>query len=218
MWFPRLLPASPPKSPPKSHSKLQPDRSDAENDRHRLDEAQGFAQPMGPAGVRGCHGRARRHGQGLSRHGRAAARPQRTGDRPRLFEPALLRAAHDAAHVRGAGGFAGVHLHLCDARGEKPARRNGADPGARHPPVGADPRIPFLHGDVFPRALPRQRAGRGMRGGFRDLHQPGLEHGLFVLPIAAHGARTISTKWRADCASRDGRDSGSSKRPSPCRA
>ena len=36
--------------------------------------------------------------------------------------------------------------------------------------------------------FPGQPARRRMRGDLRDLHQPGLEHGLLVLPVAAHGA------------------------------
>ena len=66
--------------------------------------------------------------------------------------------------------------------------------------------------------FPGSDAWRGMRGDLRDLHQPGLEHGLLVLSVAAHACRTISTRSRAAFASRPGRDSGSSKRPSPCRA
>ncbi len=34
--------------------------------------------------------------------------------------------------------------------------------------------------------FPGNTLGRGTRGDFRDLHQSGLEHGLFLLPVAAH--------------------------------
>ena len=59
-------------------------------------------------------------------------------------------------------------------------------PAARHPAVGADPGLPLLHRDLLPQPFPRQHYGRGARGDLRDLHQPGLEHGLFLLPVAAH--------------------------------
>ena len=36
--------------------------------------------------------------------------------------------------------------------------------------------------------FPGKDAGRGIGGDLRDLHQPGLEHGLFLVPVASHGA------------------------------
>ena len=36
-----------------------------------------------------------------------------------------------------------------------------------------------------------------MRGDFRDLHQPGLEHGLLLLSVAAHACRATWTRSRA---------------------
>ena len=36
--------------------------------------------------------------------------------------------------------------------------------------------------------FPGNVMGAEMRGDLRHLHQPGLEHGVFVLPVAAHGA------------------------------
>ena len=60
------------------------------------------------------------------------------------------------------------------------------DPAARHPAVGADPGFPLLHRDLLSQPLPRQHHGGGARGHLRDLHQPSLEHGLFLLPVAAH--------------------------------
>ena len=58
----------------------------------------------------------------------------------------------------------------------------------RHPAVGADPRLHLDHRRVLPVAVPGQRAGRRIRGDLRDLHQPGLEHGVQLLPVAAHRA------------------------------
>ena len=43
-------------------------------------------------------------------------------------------------------------------------------------------------------ACPRPRARRRIRGDLRDLHQPGLEHGVQLLPVAAHRAGAISTR------------------------
>ena len=43
-------------------------------------------------------------------------------------------------------------------------------------------------------------AGRGIRGGVCDLHQPGLEHGVQLLPVAAHRAdrtgRSVASSFR----------------------
>ena len=86
------------------------------------------------------------------------------------------------------GCFVPVHVHLRDAGGQEPARRDRADPDPRHPAIGADSRLPVVHGDVLPRPVSRQRARRRMRGDLRHLHQPGLEHGVLVLSVAAHGA------------------------------
>ena len=71
---------------------------------------------------------------------------RRHADHARLRLSALLRAAHHPAHVRRDGGLAAVHADLRDARGQEPARRNGADPAARRAAVGADPGLPVLHG------------------------------------------------------------------------
>ena len=187
-------------------------------ERHRVRRAAGSAEPMGPRRVRGDSGGADRDRPELSRHFRALARAEQIAGVAGLLGAALLRVPDGAAHVCGPRRLARLHLHLRHARGQEPAGGNGADPGARHPPVGADSGLSVLHGDFLPRPLPRQYLGRGTRGDFRDLHQSGLEHGLFLLPVAAHRAAAISTRSRADSASPAGRSSGSSKRHSRCRA
>ncbi len=75
-----------------------------------------------------------------------------------------------------------------DARGEKPPRRRAAHPAARHPAVRADPRFHFCDSDLLlvAGAGPRVRSGARLR--LRAVHQPGLEHGVQLLPVAAHGA------------------------------
>ena len=143
---------------------------------------------MGPRRVRGHSGGADRHRPQLSRHFRAPARAERIAGLAGLLGIALLRVPNGAAHVRGPRRLACLHLYLRHARGQEPARGNGADPGARHPPVGADPGLSVFHGDVLPRPLSRQHPGRGTRRDLRDLHQSGLEHGLLLLPVAAHRA------------------------------
>ena len=42
---------------------------------------------------------------------------------------------------------------------------------------------------VLPVAGAGAGPGRGIRRDFRHFHQPGLEHGVQLLPVAAHGAR-----------------------------
>ena len=154
----------------------------------------------------------------LSRHFRAPARAERIAGVARLLGIALLRVAHGAAHVRGAGRLAGLHLHLRHARGQEPARGNGADPGARHPPVGADPGLSVVHGDVLPRPLPRQRAGR--RTARRSSRSSPARPGTWPSRSTSRCApcRAISTRSRAGSASPAGRSSGSSKRRSRCPA
>ena len=68
------------------------------------------------------------------------------------------------------------------------------DPDARHPAIGADPRLPDLHRRLLHESVSRPRAGAGARGDFRDLHQPGLEHGVQLLPVADAPCRPISPR------------------------
>ena len=125
------------------------------------------AQPLGPDRARGDHGGAHGGRAHLSRHHRAAACAERsprsrsiTGSCP------ITRCAPRCACSRR-WSLARLHVHLRDAGGEEPARGDGADPDPRHPAVGADARLPLVHGDVLPRAVSRQRARRRMRGDLR---------------------------------------------------
>ena len=103
MCFPKSRSAAAPKPPPQFSSELQPEQSDVETDEHRLGGAAGLAQPLGRSRASRHYG-ARSSASVRGYHGMvvAAARGRRTGGRSRLLEPALLRAAHDAAHVRRA--------------------------------------------------------------------------------------------------------------------
>ena len=58
---------------------------------------------------------------------------------------------------------------------------------------------------------PARRLARTRRH-LRHLHQPGLEHGVFLLSVVAHGSERLM-KWRSAIIFRPGRNSGSSKRP-----
>src|SRR5208337_3903414 len=154
----------------------------------RVRRTSGPAEPMGPDRIRGDHGRTDRDRAELSRNFGAPACGEPAGHFARLFEPALLRAAHGFAHVRRALLLSCLHLYLCDSGGEEPALGDGADPGSRHSAIRADPGLSVLHRDVLSRSLPRQYGGRGIGGDLRDLHQPSLEHGLRFLSVAAHRA------------------------------
>ena len=78
--------------------------------------------------------------------------------------------------------------------------RRGADPAARHPAVGADPRLSHFHRRVLPEPVSRQRVRRRTRLRIRDLHQPGLEHDLQHVPVNAQRAEgcfpVCSRRWR----------------------
>ena len=50
------------------------------------------------------------------------------------------------------------------------------------------PRLHLHHRRLLHGACAGTRAGRGIRRDFCDFHQPSLEHGFQLLPIAAHGA------------------------------
>ena len=104
-------------------------------------------------------------------------------------QSAGIRRTHDAAHAAGVGVFAHLHLHLCHACRQEPACRSPAGAAARYPAIGADPRLHFGDGRVLHVARARPRAGRRICGDLRDLHQPGLEHGLQLLPVACAPCR-----------------------------
>jgi hypothetical protein len=108
-------------------------------------------------------------------------------------------------------------LRVRRAGRQVPRGRKGAGAAARHPAVGPDPRLPGDHRRALHRAVPRQPAGRGMRGDLRHLHLAGLEHGLQPLPVAAHRARPSCEAARVfSC--RAGSASGGWSCRSPCPA
>ena len=110
---------------------------------------------------------------------------------PVSLDPANLpeyAARTTLAHAHRHGAVAAVHLHLCDARRQEQTGRTAARSAARHPAVGADPRLHLHHRRVLHGARAGPRARRRIRRDFRDFHQPSLEHGVQLLSIAAHGA------------------------------
>src|SRR4029077_12205341 len=92
-------------------------------------------------------------------------------------------------HAAGAGAVTLFYFHLCDVRSQEPSRRGLASASARYPAIGTDLGLHLGDSRVLYVAGTRTRAGRGIRGHFRDFHQPGLEYGVQLLSVAAHGAR-----------------------------
>src|SRR5260370_1020689 len=83
-------------------------------------------------------------------------------------------------------------LRIRGARRKEPEPRDGADPAARHPAVGANPRLSHLHRRILPKSVSWPRVWRRARLRVRDLHQPGLEHDfqhVSVDPQRAEGSR-----------------------------
>ena len=91
------------------------------------------------------------------------------------------------AHAGGPGPFAALHLHLCHPRGEEQTSRAAAPAAARHSSVGPDPRLHLGDRRLLHVAGAGPRSRGGVRGGLRHLHEPGVEHGVQLLPVAAHG-------------------------------
>ena len=156
------------------------------------------ADPLRASAVRAQSLRSDRAGPDGRRAG--ADRPRRAADEParhraevepggaRSPAPARIRAAHHAAHVRGDRRLAAVHLRGRHPRRQEPQGRAGDHAGARHPAVGAGARLPDLHRHLLHGPVPVQRTGGGVRRDLHRLHRPGLEHGLQLLPVAAHPA------------------------------
>ena len=71
----------------------------------------------------------------------------------------------------------------------------------------------LLHRHLLPGAVPRQPAGGRIRRDLRHLHQPGLEHDVQLLPVAAHRAEGSGRGQRAASASPAGRGSGALEVP-----
>ena len=75
--------------------------------------------------------------------------------------------------------------------GKSRPRRDGAHTTPGCPSVGADPRLPLIHGRVLHLAVSRQHARAGTGRSLRHLHKSSLEHGLQLLPSATdHSERS----------------------------
>src|SRR6516162_9631240 len=103
----------------------------------------------------------------------------------------VLCAAHGRAHAGRPYSFSDLYLHLRDAGRKEPPRRDGAHTTPGCPSVGADPRLPLIHGRVLHLAVSRQHARAGTGRSLRHLHKSSLEHGLQLLPSATdHSERS----------------------------
>ena len=119
---------------------------------------------------------------------RAACRAGENAAIPRSAQSAGICRAHHAAHAYRHGAVAALHLHLCDTCRQEQTRRAALGPAARYSAIGPDPRLHLGHGGVLHGAGARPRARRRIRLDLRHLHQSGLEHGVQLLPVLAHGA------------------------------
>ena len=70
----------------------------------------------------------------------------------------------------------------------------------------------------FMSLFPGQVLGAGAGGDLRDLHQPGLEHGVQHVPVAAHRARRPGRGGATASTSAPGSASGGWRCRSPCPA
>src|SRR6202011_5134208 len=155
--------------------------------RHRLAVA-AAPELLGSGGAAaGPRGRGTRR---LGRHGDERSLRDRRGaaDQPRSVAAAGIRAAHRAAHGCGTRRLAGLQSRLCGTWCQKPPSGKNPDPRARHPAIGADPRLSVDHRDRVHGPLSGPIARRRMRRNLRDFYLASLEHDLQRLPVAAHGA------------------------------
>ena len=77
-------------------------------------------------------------------------------------------------------------FRICHLGGQERTRRELADPPAGHPPIGAHPGVHFGDGRLLHVAGAGARSRRRIRRDLRDLHQPGVEHGVQLLSKPAH--------------------------------
>src|SRR3984893_4398136 len=143
------------------------------------------AQHLGP---RSADPRDRLHGADrLWRRAvaRAVIHPRHRSGIARSGQSSALCVAHHAADAARNRLLDHLYVHLRGLGGQKPPRRDGADPAARYPAVGADPRLSDLHRGLLSESVPGPRIPRRTRLRVCDLHQPGLEHDLQHVPVAA---------------------------------
>ena len=98
-----------------------------------------------------------------------------------------IRRAHHIPHAGGAVLSLVFTLTYATwaAKSERAGKLLVPDPG--HSAVGPDSRFHFHYKSCFFMSLaPGQGARRRVRGDFRHIHQPGLEHGVQLLSVAAH--------------------------------
>ena len=144
-------------------------------------------QPVGRIGDLADACSARLSGRSESK---SPAASRRAADRTLVsgaYASARIRRAHDFAHALGIGPVAYLHIHLRDARRQERTGRASARAALGHSSVGADPRVHLGHSRLFHVTDAWSGARCGVRCRLRDLHEPGLEHGVQLLPVAAHG-------------------------------
>ena len=148
----------------------------------------------------------------------AARGPGNPAGIARPQELAAIRASDHAQDVRRAGLLAPVHVPGRAARRQEQKGRARHHPGARYSAIRAGAGLSHLHRDLLHEPVSGQRAWRGTGRDLRDLHEPGLEHDVLVLSVADHRSARPRRSDQAFQAFGLACASGSSKRPSRCRA
>ena len=148
--------------------------------------SQGTGLALGRAGIHRGHRLDRIPRRDRARPVRAADPTRGLAALARSRPSAGVRGADHLPHARSAARFAGLHADVRNLGREERAR--GKTPGThtRHFTVGADSRFHFHYKRIFPVARAGTRARGRIRGDLRHLHQPGLEHGVQLLSVAAH--------------------------------
>ena len=123
---------------------------------------------------------------------------QDAGDLARSVEPARIRAAHHAAHAGGAWS-----RRWSSRSSTARSRRRAARAGMVLVPIldilQSVPVLGYISFTVtfFLALFPGRVLGAELRGDLRDLHEPGVEHDVQLLPVAAHGAARPRRSRRA---------------------